>query len=191
MNVFNFIINFKENVNLNDKLSTLVESFSSAGFENQITTPTFALFAKDKIHTITLTQKQYNYQINSEFSASLFPEIANNISSTIDCISEWTIDDATYTIRLVSFKDCVNAFKKTKNLDNISSDDTVIGLGYRYFINVFDKLSEFKAEPLVRDENKLFFEGIYNFTAETDIMNLLQLINSDFEKRIKIFEERV
>ena len=84
MNSFDLVIDFKNTLNLNDKLSELVTSLSSIGFENKVTMPNLALFTKDNIHAIMITQQQYSYKINGDFAVENFSEIIEDISSTIN-----------------------------------------------------------------------------------------------------------
>ena len=100
MNSFDLVIDFKNTLNLNDKLSELVTSLSSIGFENKVTMPNLALFTKDNIHAIMITQQQYSYKINGDFAVENFSEIIEDISSTINSIIEW-IEGANYCFRLV------------------------------------------------------------------------------------------
>ena len=72
MNSFDLVIDFKNTLNLNDKLSELVTSLSSIGFENKVTMPNLALFTKDNIHAIMITQQQYSYKINGDLQLKIF-----------------------------------------------------------------------------------------------------------------------
>ncbi len=174
MNSFDLVIDFKNTLNLNDKLSELVTSLSSIGFENKVTMPNLALFTKDNIHAIMITQQQYSYKINGDFAVENFSEIIEDISSTINCI---------------------DSFTKTKALCSSSSaDKSIIGIGYRYFFKKSNRFSEFKAEPYIRNQDKIYFEGIYNFSnfSNSSVLNkILNDIYSDFKDRITIFKKLI
>ena len=191
---FDLVIDFKNTLNLNDKLSELVTSLSSIGFENKVTMPNLALFTKDNIHAIMITQQQYSYKINGDFAVENFSEIIEDISSTINSIIEW-IEGANYCFRLVSIDDCIDSFTKTKALCSSSSaDKSIIGIGYRYFFKKSNRFSEFKAEPYIRNQDKIYFEGIYNFSnfSNSSVLNkILNDIYSDFKDRITIFKKLI
>lgn len=194
MNALNFTIDFKNKVNINEKFSELTAALASIKFENKVAMPNFMLFTKDDTHIIIITETQYTYKIESEFNNALLPTISENILKTTNSIIEW-VTDSNYYIRYVSIKDCPDAFQKTKQKCGIiNDDDSILGVGYRYLISKTDRLSEFKAEPLIRDANKLFFEAIYNFKQFHCNMNLSETFNTlllDFENRITRFEQEI
>lgn len=78
-----------------------------------------------------------------------------------------------------------NFMEYTKNnYTNIISDS--IGTGLRNFFLVNNRLCEFKIEPLLTDYNKIFIQGIYNYSNLNihDIKNLLNNSYDDYTNKI-------
>ena len=194
MKAFSIAFDFKRDININDRISNLIEDNVSIGFSNKISTPTFAMFEKANEHSIIITSNQYAYKINSEINETDIENLSDEIMLSIKSLYD-VMQQSSYHVRLVDIKPCKDVFSKLKDFNNFSkTDNNIIGTGYRYLFYHKDVLSEFKAEPYIQLSDRLFYEFIYNFngfSSESSLSDEFKKILSDSNKKIMDFEKNI
>lgn len=183
MEVFEVSIVFNEAIKID---ATIIDLFAknakSQGYSNVIEAGNnVACFDTGKTNT-RLNSQQFVYTINSpeEEDINVLNEKMVNIISGIINLDE---QSCAY-IKVIDINKCeYDVYGKSKENSNMIFKPNIKGLGYRYFIEYDHGLSEFKAEPLLKEKNTWFFEATYNFDIskqKNHITNFIKQKIDDF-----------
>lgn len=159
-----------------------------------LSTPVFLIFDDNKGTQITVEPQQLNFRIARECEIEEILEDANIISAILHAlIGENDVEVCVMRFVNIFKSDTDKAFEKLRektgfDLSNgcLSNIQTV---GYRFLMKTDSFYDEIRVEPLLREPDELFIEGIYNKTrvcANRVIENVDSAYN-DYKTKTQFF----
>lgn len=142
-------------------------AIKETGLHKLISTPFFLLFDNDDGVQITINPQQFNFKIAKKYEKEEIEKQNETIVKIAEVLTGgMAIENC--TIRLVNVFESENekAYEalKEKTTFDLSCEQLadIQTVGYRFLMKTDAFYDEFKVEPLLREPDKLFVEGIYN-----------------------------
>ena len=167
MTVFDFTVGLNLGQIKEAQAVAIEEAIKETGFHKLISTPFFLLFDNDDGVQITINPQQFNFKIAKGYEQEEIEKQKEIIIKIVEALTGgMTAENC--IIRFVNVFESENekayeALKEKTKFDlsckQLSDIQTV---GYRFLIKENALYDEFKVEPLLREPDKLFIEGIYN-----------------------------
>lgn len=151
------------------QIEGIENSLKNTEITKVLSTPVFLIFDDNKGIQITIEPQQLNFRIARECEKEEILENANIISAILHALVGEN-DVEVCIMRFVSiFKsDTDKAFKKLREKTGFDLSNECLSdiqtIGYRFLMKTDSFYDEIKVEPLLREPDELFIEGIYNKT---------------------------
>lgn len=163
-----------------------------------ISTPTFLLFDDGKGTQVSINPQFFNFKIAREYEEDELVEYKKVILEIINSLMG-NNDMERCTIRFVNvFKsDEEKAFEvlKERTKFDLSHEQLkdIQTVGYRFLMKTDSFYDEFKIEPLLKEPEKLFIEGIYNRTSipQNETIKSIDDAYNNYKEKEKLFIEAI
>lgn len=163
-----------------------------------ISTPTFLLFDDGKGTQVSINPQFFNFKIAREYEEDELVEHKKVILEIINSLMG-NNDMERCTIRFVNVfeSDEEKAFEvlKEKTKFDLSHEQLkdIQTVGYRFLMKTDSFYDEFKIEPLLKEPEKLFIEGIYNRMniPQKEAIKSIDDAYNNYKEKEKLFIEAI
>lgn len=158
-----FSIAFNKPIALDEALFSKFEEYSKMlGYTNTMVNKGVRTCFDDRGNQVTLNNQSFVFLLNKPSKDDL-EKMGDDALSLLGELVQLD-KNAKASMRFVELVNkTYDTFSKSREkLDFLASD--VIGIGYRYFLNTDHGVSDFKAEPFIRNNNMWYFEATFNYT---------------------------
>jgi|GEM_PF-5106849 len=193
MNGYNFIMTFKNMLDLNALAARLFATLNESPFSHIATSPAVIIYATGNNDQLVVTPNQLQFIIQREYEYSevseLLPYVRSTFLSILDNSPKYYFTLRFADIQLVERATAMEqSYNGLSDVFSASIRNEFVGLGYRFFTKVqldVEVYDEFKIEPLLSDNQYWYLEGIYHCEAdrEADLIQLHDVIFDRFTRQ--------
>lgn len=187
MRVLELLIKNKEKINIKEKNALAVDALSAYGFSQELLYSGLSVFKRNNDY-IEILPEQISFknviQPAEETKDDFWKNISEFLEKFLDEVSQ--LDGMLHIIETKETN--INIFEKSKEFANFDIDG-LKGIGYRFFFDYNNRISEIKIEPLIKDGKNIFIDAVYNITIDNPkiITDLIESVMEDFStKSIKL-----